>query len=113
CMYENDIYEDILKINITKSISLLKKSAKIGNSQAMLNLGDKYLKGSKDIERNLKKALKWYQRSANLGNVTAIFSACRILQNGGDGIEPNPSKLLKLFENAANQRIIPMMSNLG
>ncbi len=53
-----------------KAIEWYMKSANLGNSYAMTNLGYYY----KNIEKDYPKAIEWYIKSANLGNSLAIYN---------------------------------------
>ncbi len=88
-----------------KDIEWWIKSANLGNSNAMNNLGMYY----DDIENDYLKAIEWYIKSANLGNTNAMFNLGYYYQY----IEKDYPKAIEWYTKSANLGNSSAMYNLG
>jgi len=69
-----------------ESISLLRKSAELGNASAMAGIGTLYAYGI-CVKRDYKEAMSWYKKAADLGNVNKLDEIGMLYERGGYGIE--------------------------
>ncbi len=88
-----------------KAIEWYTKSANLGNSDSMNNLGIYY----DEIEENYIKAIEWYIKSANLGDSKAMNN----LGYYYNEIEENYIKALDWYIKSANLNDSDGMNNLG
>lgn len=90
----------------------LEDAANLGDSFAMLLLGNLYRNGYEGVEQNYKKAVEFYEKSAALGNTEAM---CLLgsMYGFGKGVPKNPQKKLELYEKAAALGDNEAMYNLG
>lgn len=68
-MYESGEFGD--EVNYSKAHECYMQAAKLGNTKAMLNLGNMYEKG-KGVEKDQNEAQKFYQLAASKGDHTAL-----------------------------------------
>ena len=66
----------------TKSLTLLRKLAEMGDSDAMLELGKKLLDNSRPERYNVTEGIDWYLKSAARGNVNAKLELIYFFNNG-------------------------------
>lgn len=62
------------KIDQKKALELFEKSAQLGSSNAMLQLGLIYRNGNEVVKKDDKKALMWFEEGAKKGNPSAIHN---------------------------------------
>ena len=93
------------------AIPLLQQAAKLGNTDAQLELGFLYNMGE-GVDRDPNKATHWYEKAAAQGNVDAQFNL-GILYEKGDGVGQDYSKARQWYEKAAVQGDAQAQFNLG
>lgn len=79
-----------------KAFTLLKKSAKQGNANAMNDLGVLYKYG-RGCKLNYNKARKWFKKAAELKNDEAAYSLGYLYLKGFGNINQNYNKAVKWF----------------
>lgn len=62
------------KFDQKKALELFEKSAQLGSSNAMLQLGLIYRNGNQVVKKNDQKALMWFEEGAKKGNPSAIHN---------------------------------------
>src|SRR5690606_29064524 len=81
---------DVIPKDISKAIELYERSAALGLSSAMLDLGTIYANGD-GVERDIQKANSLWEQAANVGNSLAAFNL-GISYANGQGVEKSPSR---------------------
>ena len=92
-------------------LTVLQKTAELGNADAQFKLGSMYLLGQ-GVPRDMSKAAQWFQKAAEQGHADAQFN----LGNAyaiGLGIERNPVKGAQWYQKAAEQGHAAAQLNLG
>lgn len=79
------------------ALSVLEKSAALGNTTAMINIGNIYEFGQRTGKPEYKEAAKWYQRAALLGDGTGVFNYANLLHSGR-GVRRDRETAFLLFE---------------
>ncbi|MBM3553624.1 MAG: sel1 repeat family protein [Alphaproteobacteria bacterium] len=97
--------------DIKGAVAWLEKSARQGNSQAQLQLGNLYLKGA-GVARNFMQARKWLETAANNGDAFAMHNLA-VLYSGGEGRKPDHVRASDWFRRAAECGVVDSMFNLG
>ena len=87
------------------------KSADLGNSKAMHNIGYLYSKGL-GVKQDLKKAFLWYTKSASHGNPSAMFNIARRYDTGL-GIHKDVVLAMKWYLESAKLGEPFAMTNIG
>jgi TPR repeat protein len=75
---------DLVKLDLTRAIELIRAAAEAGNIEAMYDLAVSYDKGAGNV-RDLERAFEWFLRAAIRGDADATFCVGRCYRNG-DGI---------------------------
>lgn len=88
-----------------------KKSADLGDSYAMIRLGQLYL-GNKFLQQNAEKAFEWFSTSNKLRNIDSFYEL-GLLYYDGTGCNSNLDKSFELFSEGANMGNIDCMFMLG
>eukprot|EP00979_Chaetoceros_neogracilis_P002190 scaffold383_cov229-Chaetoceros_neogracile.AAC.7 len=93
-------------------IERLKKRAEGNDTQAMLNLGNHYQRGTKGLRQDHAKALELYHKSAKLGNHSAHYylSVC---YHNGDTVEKDTRKVTYHAQLAAMAGNVKARYDLG
>ena len=97
--------------NIDMAISYYKKSAILGNTDAMFVLGCIYDTGKK-VPKNHKEAFIWYRQGALLGNKSCQVNLAG-LYDSGEGVEQNSERAFFWFNKASIQGDIDATYNIG
>ncbi len=87
------------------------KSARSGNAQGQLLLGNMYDEGI-GVPRDLDMAAKWYKQSADNGNAYAAYILGSMYAEG-EGVKQDKSKAASLFKRAADKGSMRAQFNLG
>lgn len=88
------------KLDQKKALELFEKSAQLGSSNAMLQLGLIYRNGNDLIKKDDLKALKWFEQGAKKGNPSAIHNL-GVSYYKGLGITEDKAKAFKYFSQSA------------
>lgn len=94
-----------------KAFEWFRKSADLGNAEAMANIGAYYWQG-KGVEKDYDQAFNWCLRAADAGSVTAMNTLGKIYYIG-EGTQQNYEKAFEWFEKAANAFHVEAMKNLS
>jgi TPR repeat protein len=86
--------------NLQTALEWYRKSAVLGNIQAILAVGDSYRNGE-GVSQNNAEALKWYEQAAEKGNADAQALAGGIYFDGGNGITQDKNKAAQYIEKAS------------
>ena len=84
-----------------EAVSLFRKSADQGNSQAQLNLGVMEQKGL-GTEQNNEQAVSWFRKSAEQDNSDAQLNLGAMYQNGA-GVEKSNEQAVSWYRKSAEQ----------
>src|SRR5699024_2112912 len=86
---------------ILEAIKLFKKSFKLGNSGAILCVGDIYHGNNEDVateyygfKKDIPKAIKYYQKAISVGDLTGMIRIARIYE------EECPEKMFEWYSKA-------------
>ena len=79
-----------------KKLEWYKKSAALGNSEAMRIIGYLYEHGE-GVPQDYKKAVEWYEKAVALKNTYALNNLAGMYREG-KGVEKNPAKADALFD---------------
>jgi len=101
-----------LEINETEALNWFMKSARLGNSEAQVKVGDAYLDGVL-ISQDTNKAFEYWLKSANNNNLEAIKRLAVFYVDGIDDIEPNLELALEWTTKAAELDDTESQRNLG
>ena len=86
------------KKNYKDGLKYYQQAAKLGNSEAIKNIGNFY-KDGKSVDANYKFAMKYFKRAAKLGNVEAIKNiGCMYFD--GSGVKRDIKKAKEWFKRA-------------
>ncbi|HEV7248407.1 MAG TPA: caspase family protein [Shinella sp.] len=88
-----------------------RKSADLGNDQAMRNLAILYENGE-GTKQDYAEALRWFRKAADLGNGLAMNSVGLFYRNG-KGVEENLATALEWYRKSADAGIPVAMQNVG
>eukprot|EP01124_Arcella_intermedia_P027079 TRINITY_DN5224_c0_g1_i1.p1 TRINITY_DN5224_c0_g1~~TRINITY_DN5224_c0_g1_i1.p1 ORF type:complete len:331 (+),score=75.40 TRINITY_DN5224_c0_g1_i1:83-994(+) len=94
-----------------KALPQLQLSAKLGDSEALCDIGYCFDKGYK-VKRDKKKAFSFYESSAAL-NYPRGQSNLGYMYNTGEGVQEDINKALELFKTAADAGFPLAQSNLA
>jgi TPR repeat protein len=104
-MFYTGVYHQFKTKYMKSAVSWYEKAAKLGNSNAMINLADYHY----DVTKDMKTAVSWYEQAAKLGNAAAINNLAHYHQ-----FETKDMKTaLSLYEQAAQLGNTSAMYNLG
>ena len=109
--------DDIAK-DVPKALELLRQSAELGNSDAMLELAYIYQRGHA-IERDESKAIEWLRMAAETGKSIAMLSLAKAFSEGQDPAFDEEERMqwvrkgLKSLEEAAGEGDCEAMRILG
>ncbi len=84
-----------------EAAELFTKAAEMGDSGAMVELGEMYSSGE-GVTEDDAKALNWFKRAAEAGNVSGMVSLGGIYLLGGGGTDPNEEEAARWFQKAAD-----------
>lgn len=81
----------------------LERAADLGYHEALYNLGNNYLFGVNNVQRDVQRGIEMLQKAADLGNADAQndLGVCYYM---GKGVEQDYSKAVALFQKAENLR---------
>ena len=65
-------YEQLAKLDYARAFKLYKQAADLGNSQALVEMGNCYLTGNGVPAKNYARAFELYKQAADLGNSQAM-----------------------------------------
>lgn len=108
---ENDnekIADELLEKTIhgdKNSFYELEKLAEDGNTRAISNLAQIYLKGSGIVESSYKKAVKLFKKAAALNEVYSLFRLGEFYRDAKCGLNQDGQKAAEYFIRAAEQAI--------
>lgn len=77
--------------DIGQAIEWYRKAAELGNSTAMVSLGECY-----DIKRDMDQAIHWYRKAAKLGDIEAMHHLGQCYEYGW-GVEKNKSQAMEWY----------------
>lgn len=80
------------------ALTLFKKHAESGHTNAQYNLGMMYYEG-KGVQQDYKEALTWYRKAAEQGNENAQANL-GVMYFNGHGVPRDDNKALKWFHKA-------------
>ncbi|MCH1430462.1 MAG: sel1 repeat family protein [Chlamydiales bacterium] len=89
-----------------------RKQALEGDSQAQMEMGMLYLKGSEGLDRDVKEAYKWYQMAANQGEPTALYTVGEMHEQG-KGTVQDSEKAFHSYLQAANKGLPLALLKVG
>ena len=95
----------------SESLLSLEKAAEEGDSNALNDLGNLYLKGG-EVKKDYKKAFSFYKKAAELGNIHAINNL-GMCYYWGDGVEVDMEKAALYHRMAAEGGCVDAMNDLG
>jgi TPR repeat protein len=88
-----------------------RKTAELGDAEAMCNLGYAYAHGN-GVPKDHTEAVKWYRKAAELGSPAAMSNLGFAYENG-NGVPVNLAEAVKWYRKAAELGEVQGMSNLG
>ena len=93
-------------------VKAMRARAEVGDTEAMLKMGNWYLDGEMGLAKDYKPATGWYRRGHDLGHVTCtnILGFC---YEGGVGVEKDQAYALYLYAIAAERGSEAACSNLA
>lgn len=94
-----------------KSFDLYKKSAEMGYTKSMFEMGKCYYFGA-GIGENYQKAFEYFKKAADKNNSEAQYYLGSLYYNG-DGVKQNYSEAVKWYTKGANNRDPDAMNMLG
>lgn len=102
------------KENYDKDSSLesLKLGAEAGNVSAQYELGLRYCKGDKQLEKDVKQAAEWFRKASGVHSGAQFELAC-ILWSGHDSVAKDVQRAIQLYTDAANLGHAEAQFNLG
>lgn len=88
-------------------VAILKASANINDSNAMLYLAEFYEEGE-NVEQSYSESLKWYKKSAKHNNPKAMYRLGKLYMHGDSNfsIKKDKRQALKLISNSANKHYV-------
>lgn len=93
------------------ALRLLDSAAQLGNTRAMIILGQLY-NGSDGIERDTVKVLQWYERAVEAGSVDAMVQLAGSYLSG-ESVPKDPQRAAELYQRAADLGSTEAMCRLG
>lgn len=85
-----------------QAAELFTKAAELGDSGAMVELGEMYSSGE-GVAEDEAKALNWFKRAAEAGNVSGMVALGGVYLLGGSGNDPNEEEAARWFQKAAER----------
>jgi serine/threonine protein kinase len=95
-----------------ESAALLSRSAELGNTTAMVELGEDYSTGE-GVPQDENKALSWFRRAAEAGNSSGMLSLGGLYLLGIDGADPDEAEAAHWFQKAADRENPAAMYDLA
>ena len=86
---------------LEEAASLLSRAAELGDTGAMVELGEIYSSGD-GIAQDETKALAWFRRAAESGNTSGMVALGGVYLLGVNGDEPNEVEAARWFQKAAD-----------
>ena len=106
------LYNDVPSIRDKgKARYWMEKSADLGNTDAMCDLGALYVDGH-DVPQDYAKAIEFFEKAAEEENPSALFNLGFMYANG-NGVTQNYAKAAELYQKAADFGNDFAMVNLG
>ena len=96
------LYGEGVEKNIPKAMTWLKRSSKLGYSEATFELAKIYDEGEGVPENNIE-AISFYELAAKQGSVSALVNL-GWMHDQGEGVVVNKPKALELYLEAAQRR---------
>jgi len=84
------------------AFALFSQAAELGNSSAMVEVGESYRAGDGASEDE-KKALSWFQRAAAKGDASGMVHMGVMYSLGINGGDPDPAQAVEWFQKAAEK----------
>jgi serine/threonine protein kinase len=98
--------------HLEEAASLFNQAAELGDSSAMVELGEIYSSGE-GVPQDENKAMAWYRRSAEAGNPSGMVLLGGMYMLGIDGTEPNEEEAARWFRKAADRDNPAALYDLG
>lgn len=86
---------------LEEAASLFRQAAELGNTEAMVELGESYRSGE-GVTQDETKALSWFRRAAEAGNSFGMVSLGAMYLLGVDGADPDDDEAAQWFRKAAD-----------
>jgi hypothetical protein len=94
-----------------EALGLLRQSAELGDSSAMVDLGESYESGE-GVAQDPAQALRWFHRAADAGNTSGMVFLGSMYMFG-EGAPLNNGEAARWFQKATNQGNAVAMYDLG
>jgi len=91
---------------------MMRKRVKVGDPEAMLNLGNQYITGDNGLVKNVTRSLELFERAADLGLKNAHYRLS-YLYHFGVNVEKDTAKAMRHSEAAAVRGHVLSRHNLG
>lgn len=103
--------EELKKIDASTSIDELKTLALKGNSDAMLELGERQIQGQ-GVDTNVVEGLQWIQKAADAGKANAWYDLGMVYSNGM-GVRLDIIEAMKYYRKGAEVGNSDCQASLG
>ena len=103
--------EEGLPADYKEALIWFKKAAEMGNTDAMINIGDMYKEGY-GVPEDYSEAMRWYKKAAELGDTDAM-STVGDMYKDGKGAERDLSEAMRWFKKAADKGEVTAMNSIG
>jgi len=102
-----------VQTNQEESVKWFEKSAGQKQPEAILALGDVYLRGREGVPIDCREAARWFRKALELGRVDALNSLGIIYERGGGGVDQDARQALACYREAAEKGNAQGQMNLG
>jgi TPR repeat protein len=103
-----------VETNANEALIWLKRAGAQNQPDALIALGDIYLKGRESVPIDYNEACQWFQKAYRQGRIDALNSVGFIYEHGAPPhLAPNPKKAFECYREAASQGDARAQMNLG
>ena len=93
-------------------IAYLRQAAELGETRAMIAMGNAHYWGNFGVPRDLERALRYYERAHNHGVLSGTVGVAKMSLKG-EGMSKNATKAMEYYHAAANRNSPDALNGLG
>jgi serine/threonine-protein kinase len=99
--------------HLGEAIRLMTVAASLGDTAAMVQLGDDYASDDNGVPEDDHTAMAWYRRAAERGNTDGMVALGGMYEIGIEGVDADEAEAAKWFQKAADLNNAAAMYDLG
>jgi TPR repeat protein len=99
--------------HLGEAVRLVEAAAALGDTAAMVELGDAYSTDTQGVPQDEATAMRWYRKAAERGNAEGMVRLGGMYEMGVEGVEADDGEAAKWFQKAAELNDASAMYDLG